>query len=141
VNYRFRLPDPVLDVAEDDRESWGNDVLLAVRDVGSFIRVLLPVQLAGGYTITFGTWVGVRPETLRHAYKVWWKPQYANLEFDGFLANRLPPWGSSVFGKEAHAAVDDPSQAPRIVRSADSVLSAVLADEWNHETVLSALRT
>jgi hypothetical protein len=29
--------------------------------VGAFLRALLPVQLTGGYTVTFGVWVGVHP--------------------------------------------------------------------------------
>jgi hypothetical protein len=63
---RFTWPDPVLSVPESERHSrtWGNDVLMQVKDVGSFVRVLLPVRLSGGYTVTFGTWLSVHPEDL-----------------------------------------------------------------------------
>ena len=32
-------------------------VMMQVPDLGAFVRVLLPVGLGGGNTITFGTWL------------------------------------------------------------------------------------
>lgn len=65
---RFRLPDPVIEVPEEERAErlWGNDVMLAVKDLGSFVRALLPVHLDDGGSLTFGLWLGVHPDTLRH---------------------------------------------------------------------------
>jgi hypothetical protein len=68
---RFRLPDPVLQVPErDERQgTWKTDqdpnaaVMMMVPDVGAFVRALLPVRLTGGYTVTFGVWIGVPPTT------------------------------------------------------------------------------
>jgi hypothetical protein len=135
---RFALPDPVLDVPEAEREerTWGNDVLLQVQAVGCFVRVLLPVHLTGGYTVTFGTWLGVTPEDLRRSYEVWEQPAYMSLELEGRLANAVPPWGAAVFAKPASARVRDPNQAPYLESSPDPQLSDVLSREWPHEEVL-----
>jgi len=70
--FGFRLPEPVLDVPEAERASrtWGNDVLMQVQGVGAFVRILVPVHLTGGYTVTFGAWLGLHPDDLRRAHTV-----------------------------------------------------------------------
>jgi hypothetical protein len=77
---RFRLPDPVVNTQLQDRApgTWqtaqnANDsVMMQVPDVGPFVRALLPVRLTGGFTVTYGVWVGVHPDDLQRAFKVWW---------------------------------------------------------------------
>jgi hypothetical protein len=120
-------------------KTWGNDVLLQVQGVGAFVRVLLPIHLTGGYTITVGTWLGVHPDDLRRAWEVWWEPEYAALRFEGYLANAVPPWGEDVLARPATAGVRDENQAPYISSSEDRLLSSVLQDEWPHEPILVAL--
>ncbi|MBW3665796.1 MAG: DUF2199 domain-containing protein, partial [Actinobacteria bacterium] len=90
-NVRFGLPDPALEVAEEDRPErfWGNDVLMAVKDLGSFVRALLPVHLDDGTSLTFGLWLGVHPDDLHHLWRVWWEPEYADVSFTGYIANDL----------------------------------------------------
>lgn len=55
---RFRLPDPVLAVPDQERTegTWlshadaNQSVMMMVPTVGTFVRSLLPVRLTGGYT-------------------------------------------------------------------------------------------
>lgn len=86
---------------------WGSDVMMMVRDVGAFIRVLVPIRLSGGYTVTFGAWLGVHPDDLRHAYEVWNGPEYSGLELSGRLANRLPPLGGANLRPAAHRECEE----------------------------------
>jgi hypothetical protein len=142
---RFRLPDPVLALPDQERTegTWLSDadangsVMMQVPDLGAFVRVLLPVHLSGGYSVTFGTWLGVDPAELRRAASIWWKPEYAGLELDGRLANALPGWG--LLAAPAHAAVVDPDATPYIISSTDHEFNHVLLDEWPHEDILDRL--
>jgi hypothetical protein len=78
---RFRLPEPVLDIPEAKRatRTWGNGVLMQVEGVGAFVRILVPVHLTGGYTVTFGAWLGVHPDDLPHVHAVWETDSYKDL--------------------------------------------------------------
>ena len=138
---RFRLPEPVLDVPEAERASrtWGNDVLMQVQEVGAFVRILVPVRLTGGYTVTFGAWLGVHPDDLRRAYDAWWTPDYRELRLSGVLANGLPPWEERTYRKPLDAAVLDPDRVPYAATSPDVEMQRVLSEEWPHELILKAL--
>jgi len=137
---RFQLPDPVLDVAADERpaRTWGNDVLTQVDGVGAFVRALLPVRLSGGHTLTYGLWLGVHPDDLRRAHTTWWSPAYPDLVLDGLIANDVQPW--NLLGKPARALVRNPDETPYVDSSSDAVLNAVLSDEWPHDLVPATLR-
>ncbi len=111
--------------------------MMQVPNVGGFVRVLLPVHLTDGYTVTFGTWLGVHPDDLNRAFKVWWEPEYEDLQLDGRLANALPTWG--LLGAPATTVVQDNDATPYVVHSSDPILSRVLAEEWSHEEVLARL--
>jgi hypothetical protein len=111
--------------------------MMLVPEVGAFVRALLPVQLTGGYTVTFGVWVGVHPDDLRRAFDTWWAPEYADLRIEGRLANALPAW--EVFGVPVTLAVTDPEATPYCVNSSDAELAKVLTAEWDHEPVLADL--
>jgi hypothetical protein len=138
---RFHLPEPVLDVPRPEREArtWGNDVLMQVLGVGAFVRVLVPIHLTGGYTVTFGAWLGVDPDDLRKAYGVWHTDDYRDLELDGRLANMLPPWESHTLARPLRAIVRDPDVVPYAAESSDDFLQRVLTDEWPHEEILAAV--
>jgi hypothetical protein len=93
---RFRLPDTVFamnDGRERD-EKWMSDtdanvaVMMQVPDAGGFVRCLLPVRLIEGHTVTFGVWLDVHPDDLRHAFESRWAPTYPDLRLDGRLAKR-----------------------------------------------------
>jgi len=111
--------------------------MMQVPHVGPFVRALLPVRLTGGYTVTFGVWVAIRPDELQRAFAVWWEPGYADLRLDGFLANAVQPWG--LLYAPVSLEVRDPEHSPYCSASSDPELARVLADAWPHEEVLRAL--
>jgi hypothetical protein len=88
----------------------------------------------GGYTITFGVWLGVHPDDLQRAFSVWRAPEYVDLRLTGRLANALPAWG--LLAAQADAAVLNPDATAYIVSSGDPTLARVLADEWQHDEIL-----
>jgi hypothetical protein len=92
--------------------AWGNDVLMEVRDVGAFVRVLVPVRLTGGYTITYGVWLGVRAEDLRRAWEVWRTPEYTDLRLAGLLANKLPRGRGRLTGGRSSPPCGTPMPCP-----------------------------
>jgi hypothetical protein len=138
---RFGFPEPVLSVPEGERASrtWGNDVLMQVQGVGAFVRILVPVKLTGGYTVTYGAWLSVSPDDLRHAWEEWMAPTYGGLRLHGVLANMLPGWESETYVKPVEAAVLNVEQVPYAVDSTDDFMRRVLEDEWPHEFVLDAI--
>jgi hypothetical protein len=105
--------------------------------LGGFVRALLPVQLTGGHTVTFGVWVGVHPDDLRRAFETWWTPEYFHLRLEGRLANALPAW--EVLGVPVTLAVKDPEATPYCVGSSSQGLHSVLTNEWDHERILAGL--
>jgi hypothetical protein len=142
---RFRLPDPVLSRSQDglpdgtwlSHEDPEISVMMQVPGLGAFVRALLPVQLTGRHTVTYGVWVGVHPHDLQRAFAVWWEPEYIELTLDGALANALQPWGLLV--APVSLAVRDPEHTPYCVHSPDPLLSQVLTDQWPHAEVIDAL--
>jgi hypothetical protein len=135
------LPEPVLAVPAPERaaRTWGSEVLMQVQGVGAFVRVLVPIHLSGGYTVTFGAWLGVHPDELRRAYEVWWEPAYADLVLDGHLANMLPPWESQTLAQPLRVSVREIDSVPVAESSTDAFVQSLLTDEWSHEEVLAAL--
>lgn len=142
---RFGLPDPVLALPERDRTpgTWmshgdaASSVMMQVPGVGAFVRVLLPVTLVGGGTVTFGLWLGVHPDDLKHSYTQWWAPTYPDLVLEGRIANEVPPWG--LLARPATARVLDPDETPYVTSSTDPLTQSVLAEPWPHAHVLDAL--
>jgi hypothetical protein len=142
---RFTLPDPVLDLPKGDTTEgvWMSgsnarvSVMMQVPGAGAFIRALLPVKLTGGYTVTYGVWVGIHPEDLQRAFTVWWAPEYVDLRLSGRLANRIQPWG--LLAAPVELGVLDADATPYCVSSRDPTLAAVLAQEWDHTRVLDTL--
>lgn len=142
---RFALPDPVLQtpLREHAPGTWMSDdsaaasVMMQVPDVGPFVRVLLPVHLVGGDTITFGLWLGVHPDDLQRAFEQWWAPTYPELVLEGRIANDIQPWG--LLARPATAAVKDPEQTPYLVDSTDALTRQVLTELWPHAPVIDAL--
>ena len=136
---RFQLPDAVVWMPEKERRArtWETEVHMQVEGVGAYVRVLLPVRLTGGYTLTFGIWLEVPREALHVAVRDWWAPAYRDLVLDGRIANDVLPWG--LVDRPARAVVRDPDHTPYVDSSADPLVAAVLRDEWPHLEVLDAL--
>jgi len=135
----------VLDAPEQERTpgTWMShgdartSVMMQVPNIGAFVRALLPVRLTGGFTVTFGVWLGVHPDDLQHAFRVWWEDEYADLVLDARLANALPVWG--LLMAPVRAVVRDTEQTPYCADSPNEKLAAVLTDEWPHRLVLDAI--
>src|ERR1700712_3277069 len=78
---RFTLPDSVVELPDQERTAgtWmshstpGESVMMQIPGVGAFVRVLLPIQLTGGYSLTYGLWIRVSPTDLRRTFGVWWQ--------------------------------------------------------------------
>jgi hypothetical protein len=141
---RFTLPDPVLNARRaTTNETWmshptaGESVMMQVSGLGAFVRVLLPVRLTEGHTVTFGVWLAIDPRELESVYGAWWKPEYRELRLTGRLANIIPPWG--MLAAPVATVVRDAEQTPYCDRSDDPLLDRVLHDEWAHDLVLSAV--
>jgi hypothetical protein len=142
---RFVLPQPVLEAEQEtttpsiwlSHSDANSSVMMQVPGVGAFVRALLPVQLTGGYTVTFGLWLAVHPDDLQRAFRVWWEPDYANLVLDGRIANVVPPWG--LLAKPVRAVVRDTEETPYCDHSSDADVARVLSDEWPHPQILDAL--
>lgn len=111
--------------------------MMTVPTVGTFVRSLLPVRLSGGYTVTFGVWLGIHPDDLERTFSVWWEPEYLDLRLEGRLANALPSW--EVFAAPVVATVVNPDETPYVVSSTDPTLASVLANEWSPEQILPGL--
>ncbi|QIG39394.1 DUF2199 domain-containing protein [Microbacterium sp. 4R-513] len=141
---RFTHPEPVLralDISPSDIWMTGKDaaesVLMQVQGLGAFVRALLPVQLTGGYAVTYGVWVAIDAADLPHVIDVWWKPEYAELQLEGTLANVVEPWG--LYGLRVSLRVLDDDHTPYYVASPDTTLAAVISNEWDHATILDTL--
>jgi hypothetical protein len=111
--------------------------MMQVPDLGAFVRVLLPVVLEGGDTITFGTWLGVHPDDLKRAVDSWWAPTYKDLILDGHIANDIQPWG--LLARPARATVPDAEATPYVTSSSDVLTNEVLTSSWPHAEVIDAL--
>jgi len=111
--------------------------LMQVPKVGAFVRALLPIHLTEGHRLTFGVWLAIDPSRFLEVVEVWHAPAYADLRLDAWLANAIPPWG--MLAAPVHAVVRDPGHTPYCDSSTDPVLTAVLHDDWPHETVLASV--
>jgi hypothetical protein len=131
----------VLAVPADElaRRTWGSDVMMQVEGIGAFVRILVAIRLTGGYTVTFGAWLGVHSDDLRHAYDVWMTDRYAHLALHGVLANGLPPWIDQTFRQPLRATVRDVDQIPYADGSEDAFVASLLTEEWAHDAVLPYL--
>ena len=109
-------------------------VMMEVPDVGAFVRVLLPIRLTGGFSLTYGLWLEVSPDDLRSAFNLWLDPAYADLQLKGRLGNPVLPWG--LLGAPVVTVVRDPDHTPYCASSSDETLNRVLTEEWDHELVL-----
>ncbi|MFC9690110.1 DUF2199 domain-containing protein [Kribbella sp. NPDC056951] len=141
-NVRFVLPDPVLELPEREGTpgTWMShgtareSVMMQVPGAGPFVRVLLPIQLDRGHTLTYGVWLAVSPDDLQRTFAVWWEPEYADLRLDGLLANAIHPWG--LLYTPVTATVRDPEETPYLTGSPDPLLARVLTETWVHDEVV-----
>ncbi|MEU6191290.1 DUF2199 domain-containing protein [Nocardia sp. NPDC047038] len=142
---KFRLPEPVLHASQPvpapdvwrSGSDYGDSELLQVQQIGTFARATLPVELTGGYRLTFGVWLLVHPAAFPSICETWWSPGYRELRIEGYLANEIPPWG--MLASPVEAIVKDPTQLPVCVASTDALLARVLQQQWPHDVVLDSI--
>ena len=131
----FDLPDVYFDIEEELLDTWGADPFLAIKNVGFFLRVLMPVQLTDGFSVNFGTWLEIHADDFRKAWQTWNFPEYADLEIQGYVANAVEPW--KEFPHElVRAVVRDVAQVPYLASSGNALVTKILGDTWPHADVL-----
>ncbi len=114
---------------------------LLVAGIGSFVRVLVVVNLDVGEANTYRGWLEVFPEDLKLAWEVWETPSYAKLNLKGILANKLIGWPDSTLHKFVEVGVRNSNEVPYVLSSTDHELDAILKKRWNHTEVLNAIHT
>ena len=132
----FSLPDVYYDVHPVLLDTWGEDPFLAIKDVGFFLRVILPVKLTDGFAVNFGTWAQVDPEPFRDAWQTWNAPEYKDLDFKFGLGNKIEPWETSL-RTHMRAVVKDIDQVPFVVDSPTELGTRILTEVWPHAEVLA----
>jgi hypothetical protein len=58
-------------------------VMLPAPNVGPFVRCLLQVHIADGYTVASGVWIEVHPDDLQRGFVIWWEPECRDLVLEG----------------------------------------------------------
>ncbi len=142
VHLRMRLPEAVLSIRrrEKSRSVHLNHPeptqasMIHVDNGSCYLRALLVVNLRGGGSVTYGLWVEVSREDLRHTNDIWDQPTYADLSLTGRVANNIEPWG--LLDAHVDIAVRSVDEAPYCVASHDDALAGVLTQEWDAEHVL-----
>lgn len=132
----FEQPDVIDEIEPELLDAWGGDPFLAIKNVGFFLRVILPVKLDNGFAVDFGTWLEIYNEDFRSAWQTWNFPEYKDLEIEGYLANKIAPWDQ--FPHELiKATVRDLDQVPYLTSSEDETFTKLLTETWPHAKVLS----
>jgi hypothetical protein len=136
LSVTFENPDVIFDIAPELLDTWGGDPFLAIKDVGFFVRVLLPVALTDGFAVEFGTWLEVDAEDFRLAWQTWNFPEYADLVLEGYVANQIAPWRRFHHGL-AQAVVTDRARVPILTTGTNEEINEVLGKTWPHAEVLA----
>ncbi len=131
----FGLPDVYFDIEEELRDTWGDDPFLAIKNVGFFLRVLLPVKLTDGFSVDFGTWLEIDAPDFRNAWQTWNFPEYADLVVEGYVANEIKPWNQFPHAL-VRAVVRDTAQVPYLDSCANQLTTKIIEDTWPHAEVL-----
>jgi hypothetical protein len=132
----FEQPDVISQIEPELLDTWGGDPFLAIKNVGFFMRVILPVKLNDGFAIDFGTWLEIYSEDFKTAWQTWNLPEYKDLEIEGYLANEIPSFGALPHAL-VKATVRDLEQVPYLTSSENETFAKLLGDTWPHAKVLA----
>lgn len=135
LSVTFEQPDVVFDIEPELLDTWGGDPFLAIKSVGFFVRVILPVRLTDGYSVDFGTWLEVYNEDFRQAWQTWNFPEYKDLVLEGYIANKIEPWGKLPHAL-VKATVRDMQQVPFVASCDNPEIAKIIGDRWPHADVL-----
>ncbi len=131
----FAVPDVVFEIQEELLDTWGEDPFLAIKNVGFFLRVLLPVKLSDGFSVAFGTWLEIHSDDFRNAWQTWNFPEYSDLVVEGYVANAIEPW-KKLPHELVRAVVRDPAQVPYLASSENPLITRIIGETWPHADVL-----
>lgn len=112
---RFGVPDVFMGMSteeRDRREGHRGDYFMRLAPDRFFVRALLPVRLSNGHEFHFGIWLEITADACATVMNAWDSSDYASLEFEGKVANAVPPWGAALLDAPCHACVRDQSQLP-----------------------------
>jgi hypothetical protein len=136
LSITFEQPDVIDQIHPVLLDTWGGDPFLAIKNVGFFIRVILPIKLTDDFAIDFGTWLEIHNEDFKAAWAAWNFPEYKDLEIEGYVANQIAP-----FEKFPHALVKatvrEVEHVPYLTSSANETYTKLLTETWPHATVLA----
>ena len=136
LSITFEQPDVIDEVPPELLDTWGGDPFLAIKDVGFFLRVILPIKLNDGFALNFGTWLEIHRDDFKAAWTAWNFPEYKDFEVEGYIANEIEP-----FARFPHALVKatvrEIEQVPYLTSSDNEVFTKLLSDIWPHATVLA----
>jgi hypothetical protein len=135
LSVTFEQPDVLFEIPPELLDTWGGDPFLAIKDIGFFVRVILPVTLTDGFKVDFGTWLEVHAEDFRTAWQTWNFPEYKDLQIRGFVANEIAPWGMLPHALVT-ATVREMEDVPYLTSSDNETVTRILSDTHPHADVL-----
>jgi hypothetical protein len=136
LSITFEQPDVIDDIHPELLQTWGADPFLAIKDIGFFVRVVLPIKLSNGFAVDFGTWLEVPAQEFRTAWQTWNFPEYKDLVLEGYLANAIAPWPPFPHVM-VRATVRDMEEVPVVTSSGSGDMMAVMGVEWPHARILT----
>jgi hypothetical protein len=131
----FTEPDVIYEIPDVLLDTWREGPFLAIKTVGFFLRVVMPVRLTDGSVVDFGTWLEIHMEDFRKAWRAWNVPEYADLEVQGYVDNKIAPWGK-IPHVLVKAVVRDVEEVPCLVSCDDPLVTRILEDEWPAQEIL-----
>jgi hypothetical protein len=135
-------PDDFAALSAEERAAgvvFESRAFIVAEGFGAAARVILPIGLDTGHTVTLGVWVAPHdPDTMartaREGGAAW-----VGYTFTGTLLNAVRPWPETVHTEiTARGLVD--GELARVVDAADPLLKRVLTEKWPHQDVVDARR-
>ncbi|XZE36948.1 DUF2199 domain-containing protein [Pirellulaceae bacterium SH501] len=140
-DFRSEWPERLVKLPTNDwfERKWGNDDLLEVEGVGSYIRIVIKVRVKNAEPVTYRVWLEVFPEDLLRAWEIWNSPAYNLIKMKGVLANRLAGWSETILHQMLEVEVQAPNELPVAVASPHAELNKIITSEWDESVVLTAI--
>jgi hypothetical protein len=142
LGFNYTVPSTLWDLSDEECEDVvvvNTDAVLTTRGFGNYFRVILPVRLDDGRTVTFGVWVEIHtPDEFTRVLDYCREPEDPpSLTFQGTLSNSVAPWQGKTMGATVTSALLEPRKLPRITGGDPPVLE-VLNGSWSARDVLAS---